>query len=102
MKIIRICRAADLSEGETKRFVVRDFDVAVYNIGGKLYVTDDTCTHGPSSLSDGFIDGETIECPFHYGTFHIPTGQPLKFPCTVPLKTYNTRTIDGELFIEIE
>lgn len=102
MSIIKVCRGTDVPEGEAKRFVDPKFDVAVYNINGKLYVTDDTCTHGPSSLADGFIEGETVECPFHHGAFHIPTGQPTKFPCTVALRTYTTQVINGELFIEIE
>ena len=100
MNVLRVCKVSEVSEGEARSFVVGDFDLAVYNIAGKIYVTDDTCTHGPSSLSDGFIEGDTIECPFHYGRFHIPTGQPLKFPCTIALRTYQTQTIDGELFIE--
>lgn len=102
MNLIKVCRVNEVSDGEVRRFYNSKFDVAVYNVNGQLFVTDDTCTHGPSSLSDGFIDGEMIECPFHYGTFHIPTGQPTKFPCTVPLRTYATQVIDGELYIEIE
>lgn len=101
MTILRVCRLIEVPEGEAKRFVVRNFDVAVYNLGGRVYATDDTCTHGPSSLSDGYIEGDTIECPFHYGSFHIPTGKPIKFPCTIPLQVYQTQIIDGDIFIVV-
>lgn len=102
MKTVRLCRVSELQVGEVKRYFGSEFDVAVYNIAGKIYVTDDTCTHGPSSLSDGIVDGETIECPFHYGSFHIPTGRPTKLPCTLALRIYDAKVVDGELFIEIE
>jgi len=35
--------------------------VAVFNLDGEFYVTDDACTHGPGSMSEGFVDGDCIE-----------------------------------------
>lgn len=101
MVLLKLCDVSELPEGECKRVWKGEFDVAIFNLDGKFYVTDDTCTHGPSSLSDGFIDGDSIECPFHNGAFHIPTGKATKYPCTIPLRTYPAVVIDNELFIEI-
>lgn len=47
----------------------------VFLLGGQDHVTQDACTHGPGSLSEGTVDGDEIECPFHQGRFHIPTGR---------------------------
>jgi len=102
MKTVKICRVSDVGRGEVKRFATMEVDVAVYNLDGRFYVTDDTCTHGPSSLADGFIEGDTIECPFHYGTFHIPTGKPLKAPCVVAIRVYPTSIVGDDLFIEVD
>jgi len=99
---IRVCDVDDVSPGEAKRFCVGDFDLAVFNINGSFYVTDDTCTHAPASLSEGYIEGDVVECPFHLGAFHIPTGKPVAQPCTVPLRTYPTITVGGEIFIKEE
>jgi nitrite reductase/ring-hydroxylating ferredoxin subunit len=51
-------------------------------------VTDDHCTHGPGSLSDGYLDGFEIECDFHNGKFDIRTGEVTAPPCMIPVKTY--------------
>ncbi|TBR15147.1 MAG: non-heme iron oxygenase ferredoxin subunit [Rugosibacter sp.] len=100
--LVRVCNVGDVEHGEVKRFCIGDFDLAVFNVAGAFYVTDDTCTHGPASLSEGCIDGDVVECPFHYGTFHIPTGHPVTLPCTVPLRTYDVEVVDGELFINVD
>jgi nitrite reductase/ring-hydroxylating ferredoxin subunit len=73
---------------------------AVFNLDGAFYVTEDTCSHGPGSLSAGFIDGETVECDFHAGCFHIPTGAPTKAPCTDPVLTFPATVRDGKVWIE--
>jgi len=73
---------------------VRRFDsgvgpLAVYNLNGRYYATEDGCTHATASLSEGdLIDDDCIACPVHGGTFHIPSGAPTGFPCDHPLRTY--------------
>jgi nitrite reductase/ring-hydroxylating ferredoxin subunit len=73
---------------------------AVFRVNGQFYVTQDDCTHGPGSLAEGWVEGEEVECPFHQGRFHIPTGQPTAPPCTVPLRIWPARLIDGAIYIE--
>ncbi len=76
--------------------------VAVFNVDGQFYVTDDACTHGPGSLSEGFIDGDVVECNFHNGQFDIKTGEIVSPPCMIPVKTYPTTVEGGTVFIEVD
>ena len=96
-----ICQAADIPDGTAKRFEVLDRCLALFNAGGHLYATDDRCTHAGASLAEGFIEGETIECPLHGGRFHLPTGQPLSPPVKVAVYTYPVRVIESEVYVEI-
>lgn len=75
--------------------------LACYRIGDEYYVTADTCSHGEASLSDGEIlsNGEVV-CPFHNGTFDIKTGQPRRYPCEVPIRTYTAFVKEGAVWIE--
>jgi nitrite reductase/ring-hydroxylating ferredoxin subunit len=75
--------------------------LAVFRVADEFYVTDDTCTHGPGSLSEGFLDGYEIECDFHQGCFDIRTGEVTEPPCTLPLKVYTTIVRDGRVMIEL-
>ena len=74
--------------------------LAVYNVDGTFYVTDDTCTHGPGSMSEGFLDGDIIECNFHQGCFNVRTGEVTAPPCMIPLKTYQVVVENDTVFIE--
>ena len=75
--------------------------LAVFNVDGTYYVTDDTCTHGPGSLSEGYIEGDVVECNFHNGQFNICTGAVVSPPCMIPVKTYPTTVENGKVVIEI-
>jgi nitrite reductase/ring-hydroxylating ferredoxin subunit len=52
-------------------------------------------------LSEGFVDGDVVECNFHGGQFNIRTGAVVAPPCMVPIKTYPTVVEGGKIFIEV-
>jgi len=62
--------------------------LAVYHIAEGFFATEDTCTHGIGSLSEGTLDGDVIECPFHGGAFNVRTGRAESPPCVVELQTF--------------
>jgi nitrite reductase/ring-hydroxylating ferredoxin subunit len=97
---IELCNAQEVAAGEAKRVEVAGLELAVYNIDGEFYVTDDACTHGPGLLHEGYIDGDVVECNFHNGAFNIRTGEVVAPPCMIPVKTYPAIVEDGKVFIE--
>jgi len=98
---IALCRAAEVQAGSAIRIENGSLVLAVFNVEGEYFVTDDTCTHGPGSLSEGCIEGDVVECDFHNGSFNIRTGAVVAPPCMIPLKTYRT-VVDDEGFVSIE
>lgn len=78
-------------EGGTHRVMVAGEPVCLYRLGDAIYATHDTCTHGVASLSEGYVDGEHIECPMHQGLFHIPTGKATGAPCTHDVRVFPVR-----------
>lgn len=75
--------------------------LAVYKIDDQVYVTDDRCTHQEASLSDGYMDGRTIECPRHQGVFDICTGKAMGPPLEKDLRTYETKVTDRRILVEL-
>ena len=98
--ILPLCPTTDVPEGGAIKVERDDLILAIFNLGGRFFVTDDTCTHGPGSLSEGEIDGEVVECNFHNGAFNIITGEIVAPPCMVPLRTYAVSVVDGQVCIE--
>jgi nitrite reductase/ring-hydroxylating ferredoxin subunit len=97
---IELCKTSDIDEGAAIKVETAGLELAVFNINGAYYVLDDLCTHGPGSLSEGYIEGENVECDFHNGVFSIVTGEVVEPPCMIPMKTYKTSVEDGKVFIE--
>ena len=74
--------------------------VCLYNLGGEIYATHDTCTHGQASLADGFVVDDQIECPLHQGMFDIKTGKATAAPCRIDVKTYQVKVENGKVFVK--
>lgn len=74
--------------------------LALYNIDGRLFATDDTCTHALASLTEGELDGEVVLCPKHPGEFHVPSGEALCFPACEALRTYAVTVENGRVLID--
>jgi len=75
--------------------------VCLYNLGGRVYATDDICTHEEASLADGYIEGDCIECPLHQARFHIPTGEVRAPPADTNLRVFPVRLEGGEILVGI-
>ena len=97
----RLCHAADIPAGGTLKVEHGDLILAIFNVDGEFFVTNDSCTHGPGSLSEGYLEGDIIECNFHGGQFNVRTGEVVGPPCMVPVKTYKVIIEDEIVFIEI-
>ena len=76
--------------------------VTIFNVNNNFFATDNFCTHEEASLCDGYIDGDTVECPLHQGVFCISTGKALESPATVDLKTYKTKIEDNFVFVYLK
>ena len=98
---VELCKADQVAPGTALRVEAAGLTVAVFNLDGAFYVTDDACTHGPGSLSEGYIEGDVVECNFHNGAFNIRTGEVVLPPCMIPVKTYKTLVEDGTVFVEL-
>lgn len=97
---LALCTLDALRAAGPLRIVASGTVFAVFLLDGTPYVTQDDCTHGPGSLAEGFVTGEEVECPFHQGRFHIPTGRPTLAPCTVALRVWPARVIGGSVCID--
>jgi nitrite reductase/ring-hydroxylating ferredoxin subunit len=98
---IILCKTSDVAPGSVIRVEHDELGLAVYNIEGVFYATDDRCTHGLSSLAEGALLGDEIECAMHFGTFDVKTGAPTGAPCSIPLKTYKVSVRGDDVVAEI-
>ena len=98
---VSVAKVADVAVGQMKAVEANDKNLAIYNLGGTFYATDNECTHAYALLTDGTVDGEVVECPLHGGAFEIKTGKGLGAPIFCDLKTYPTRIAGDDVQVNM-
>lgn len=96
-----LTNVSDLPPGTGKLYNVEGHRVALFNLNGEFYAIDDICTHEEASLSDGAIDGETVECPWHGALFNIKSGAALTMPAVTPVRTYAVRIDEARVLVDV-
>ena len=92
----RVCALSDLVQDEATRVEVDGVAFAVVlDSNGEVHAIGDVCTHGDISLSEGFVDGESLECWAHGSAFSLRTGKPLNLPAYEPVPVFAV-TVDGD------
>lgn len=98
--LITLCDTTEVPEGAGLKVEAGEYVLAVFNLGGKFFVIDDQCTHGPGSLSEGAVEDGVVECNFHNGAFNIITGEVAAPPCMEPVRTYKVVMQGGKVCID--
>jgi MocE subfamily Rieske [2Fe-2S] domain protein len=68
----------------------------------EIFCTDGLCTHENVHLCDGLVMDYEIECPKHQGVFDYRTGEALRLPACVDLKSYPARVADGRVGVDLD
>jgi len=101
MAKIKVAKVGDVPEGEFKKVDVNGEPVALFNVEGKIYATQNECSHVGCGLDENHaIEGEVVECTCHGSKFNIKTGAVVLPPATDPLKTYQVSVEGEDVFVE--
>lgn len=99
----RVCSTGDIPDAEGRRFEIAGHILAIFNVDGEFLATDDVCTHGESSLSEGYVEPDcSVECIAHMARFSLRTGEVLAPPATEPIKAYPTRIDGDEVLVQLD
>ncbi|RLV49367.1 non-heme iron oxygenase ferredoxin subunit [Nocardioides mangrovicus] len=95
MAFQRACGLAELTDGEALGVEVDGLDVALVMVGEEVFAIEDECSHAAVALSEGDVEGCTLECWMHGSRFDLRTGKPTGPPATEPVPVFPVR-IDGD------
>jgi len=98
----RLCALAKLTPDIPLRIELAELDVAVVLVGDEVFAIEDVCSHAEVPLTDGEVDGCTIECVLHGSRFDLRTGKPTGPPATRPVPVYATTVVDGEVYADLD
>ncbi len=95
----RACELRDLPETGALRVEFDDVDVAIVRSDGQLYAIEDVCSHAEVALSEGEVEGCTIECWMHGSRFDLRSGAPTGPPATEPVDVFEVQVSDGVVYV---
>lgn len=92
---------ADLTQDQAVKVDIEGVAIAVVlDSNGEVHAIGDTCTHGQISLSEGFVEGDTLECWAHGSEFSLTTGKPQNLPAYEPVPVFVVEIEDGDVYID--
>ena len=92
-----------LKPGSAMKVVVDGIPIAlVRESQGDVHALGDRCSHGDISLSEGFVEDDSIECWAHGSKFELATGTPRNFPAFEPVPVFAVEIDGNDIFINTE
>jgi 3-phenylpropionate/trans-cinnamate dioxygenase ferredoxin subunit len=102
MSGVPVCRLADVPDGTAVRVEVGQ-RAGVRRAHRRRGLRDpDVCSHADVPLSEGEVEGTTVECWLHGSRFDLRTGKPTGLPATAPVPVYETTVEDGMVLVRLE
>ena len=99
---VTVASRAAIGEGEFIGANADGREIAVFDVDGELFATDNICTHGHARLCEGFLEGHEIECPLHQGKFDVRNGKPTCEPAVEALRSYPVKIEGQRVFVLID
>jgi 3-phenylpropionate/trans-cinnamate dioxygenase ferredoxin subunit len=97
--------AIPTDEIDTEDVVRWDHDGRTYALyrspDDEWFATDGLCSHEKVHLAGGLVMDHLIECPKHNGQFDYRTGEAMRAPVCVNLKTYKVKVEGGRVLVEV-
>ena len=98
---VKAAKTQDVALGSGKRVEVSGKKIAIFNVDGKYYAIDDTCTHRGGPLSEGGLDGKEVTCPWHGAVFDVTNGEVLGPPAPKPVSRYEIQISGNDIEVKV-
>ena len=101
-RYVRACSLSDFPDSGILSVEINHDEVAFVRTGGEVFAIRDWCSHAAVPLSEGEVDGYTIECWLHNSRFDLRTGKPTGMPATQPVPVYPVKIEGDDVLVLIE
>src|ERR1700755_1749429 len=98
---VRVRAVSDLAHGEAISVVLGGDEIALVRTEGEVFAIRDWCSHAAVPLSEGEVEGLTIECWLHGSFFDLRTRRPTSMPAPVPVPVYPVKIEGDDVLVAI-
>jgi len=114
-EFVEAVKKDELKDGTMKSVNIAGRDILIARVEDTYYAADNQCPHMGGKLSRGKLSGTVVTCPLHGSQFDLRNGQVIRWTnftgfllkvsniikACKPITTYNTKTIDETVNVEI-
>jgi nitrite reductase/ring-hydroxylating ferredoxin subunit/uncharacterized membrane protein len=95
------CAVAALPEGQPRRVEVSGQPILLLRSGERIYAIGAVCSHYGAPLEEGKLEGDTIQCPWHFSRFALADGSVCEGPACAGVPAYEVRVIQAQVEIRL-
>ncbi|MDQ6929283.1 MAG: Rieske 2Fe-2S domain-containing protein [Candidatus Eremiobacteraeota bacterium] len=74
-EFVVVAQVGDIDVRSSRAFTVGKYEVAIFHVDGNFYALEDACPHQGGPLSEGFLEGTMVTCPWHAWCFDVRSGK---------------------------
>jgi nitrite reductase/ring-hydroxylating ferredoxin subunit len=101
MPFVRVAPAAEIPVGKGRLVDHGAVPVAVFNAGGgRFHAVSALCPHEDGPLAEGWLEADTVVCPWHGFDFDVATGA-CRVAEGLSIGVYRTRVHNGMVEVEL-
>ena len=95
----RVGAVAEFEDGAIFDFDIGGEAVAVVQVRGRFYAFANRCTHWGVALTEGYVSGGQVVCPYHESAFDLRTGAAIGGPAPEDLRIYRVDVEGEDVFV---
>ena len=96
-EFVPVMADAELHEGEMKRVDAKGVPVLLVRREGQVCALAHTCSHLGGPLSEGKLEGDVVQCPWHASRFNVKDGSVVDGPATFPQPRFDVQVREGQI-----
>lgn len=100
-EFVKVADIHEIAAGSIKHVEVNGKSIALFNLEGNFFAIGNECTHRGGPLAEGYIEGESVTCPWHGAQFNVKTGAVEGSPATKDVAKYNVRVQGNDVEVEV-
>jgi len=99
-EFVKVASLSELAPGSAKAVEVKGKAIALFNVGGTIYATDNTCLHQGGPLGEGELMGDVVICPWHQWEYNVRTGE-LIGDSSLKVATYSVQVEGSDIKVAV-
>jgi len=99
-ELVTVARADEVPPGAAVVVEAGERELALFNVDGTFYATQNECLHLKGPLGDGHLRGCVVSCPWHGWQYDVRTGEN-EFDRAIVLERFEVVVEDGDVKVAL-